>query len=146
MHEIFYDDPYIETIARIHEHIQKDFDSSYNTSQLDIALRTESIRLLMQHNKDRIFIMEEDELIAFIWFNMSDKTHIKSLYVSQRYRKRGIAIHLKQFVEQLSLQNGIHYIYGDVHEKNKSMRYINGKLGYKSNNNRMYKILEVPND
>ena len=146
MHEIFYDDPYIETIARIHEHIPKDFDSSYKSSQLDVALRTESIRLLMQHNKDRIFIMEEDELIAFIWFKMSDRTHIKSLYVSQRYRKRGIAVQLKQFVEQLSLQNGIHYIYGDVHEKNKSMRYVNEKLGYKSNNNRMYKILEVPND
>ncbi|UOB20979.1 GNAT family N-acetyltransferase [Macrococcus armenti] len=146
MHEIFYDNPLIETIARIHEHIPKSFDSSYKTSQLDVALRTESIRLLMQHNKDRIFIIEESELIAFIWFNMSEKTHIKSLYVSQGYRKRGIAVQLKQFVEQLSLQNGIHYIYGDVHEKNKSMRYVNEKLGYKSNNNRMYKILEVPND
>lgn len=146
MHEIFFDNPLIETIARIHEHIPKDFDSSYKTSQLNVQLRTESIRLLMQHNDDRIFIIGEDELIAFIWFNMSEKTHIKSLYVSQKYRKRGFAIQLKRFVEQLSLKNDISYIYGDVHKNNKSMRYVNEKLGYKSNNNRMYKILEVPND
>ena len=49
MIEIASDDPLIERIAWIHEQIPKSYDSCYVTTELEVKLRTESIRLLMKY-------------------------------------------------------------------------------------------------
>lgn len=59
MIEIASDDPLIERIAWIHEQIPKSYDSCYVTTELEVKLRTESIRLLMKYNHDRIIVVEK---------------------------------------------------------------------------------------
>lgn len=64
------DDPLINAIATIHEYIPSDY-SDYRPKPLDIALRKESIQLLMEYKGDLILVKEQgDTLIAFIWFHI----------------------------------------------------------------------------
>lgn len=144
--EITSDDPLIAQIAYIHEHMPESYDVHYVTSEIEVMLRAESIRLLMQHNNDRIIVIEDAQLNAFIWFNIGEKTHIKSLYVQPDERGKGYARTLKRYVEKLSVCEGITYIYGHVDKNNHAMRKLNDKLGYRADDNLMYKHIEVPND
>lgn len=146
MIEITSEDPLIEQIAWIHEQIPKSYDSHYVTTELEVKLRTESIRLLMKYNHDRIIIVEKAQLSAFIWFHIGEETHVKSLYVHPDERGKGYAYRLKQYVERLSLSAGVNYIYGHVHPDNHAMRRLNHKLGYSADDKMMYKHIDMPDD
>ena len=146
MIEITSDDPLIEQIAWIHEQIPKSYDSCYVTTELEVKLRTESIRLLMKYNHDRIIVVEKAQLSAFIWFHIGEKTHVKSLYVHPDERGKGYAYRLKQYVERLSLSAGVNYIYGHVDPDNHAMRRLNHKLGYSADGKMMYKHIDIPDD
>ena len=141
------DDPLINDIATIHEYIPSDY-SDYQPKALDIALRKESIQLLMEHKGDIILVKAQgDTLIAFIWFHIGQETHIKSLWVDAEYRKENIATTLKQMVHQLSKDKGVNKVVSTVHKNNERMQHLNLKLGYIKQGDKMILHLNgVPND
>lgn len=129
MIHINYDDPLLKTIARLHETIPADY-KDWRPTELEYILREESIRLLMQYSGDRILAVVEEELVAFIWYAMTDYTHIKSLWVNPGQRGKGYASKLKNEVKRISEEKGMTYITGTVHPANRSMVALNQKLGY----------------
>ncbi len=146
MKKITIDDERLADIAKIHERIPKHY-KDWNVTSMDIELRLESMKLLMTHSGDEIAaIVEEQEVIAFIWYVISDVTTIKSLWVAPSYRRRGLAIKLKNYVKQQSSAAGVMTITSHVHPNNKKMIQLNHKLGYDQIGNEMIYKLEVPND
>jgi len=146
MKKITIDDERLADIAKIHEWIPKHY-KDWNVTSMDIELRLESMKLLMTHSGDEIAaIVEEQEVIAFIWYVISDVTTIKSLWVAPSYRRRGLAIKLKNYVKQQSSAAGVMTITSHVHPHNKKMIQLNHKLGYDQIGNEMIYKLEVPND
>lgn len=136
----------LSEIAALHERIPESYLKGYSASTLDIALRFESMQLLMQHKGDRIVVVErEQQLYGFIWFNVSDVIHIKSTYVKENYRQQGLATKLKRYIEEIALANKITRIVSDVNPNNTPMVQLNEKLGYQRSetSNRMIKMIEV---
>ncbi|MCE4955922.1 GNAT family N-acetyltransferase [Macrococcoides caseolyticum] len=136
----------LKTIAEIHENIPKSYRPEYKVTQLDIALRYESIKLLMAHKHDRIIVIEDGhQLCAFIWIHLADAMHIKSTYVAPSYRQHGYATQLKRYVESIARAHHIYAIYSDVDDNNRAMISLNEKLGYHrvKNSKRMIKTIEV---
>lgn len=139
----------IKEIAALHENIPSAYDSSYKVTPVDIALRYESIQLLMKHKHDQITVIEQNNKIcAYIWYAIDDEIHIKSTYVYPEYRNQGYAIQLKYYVETIAREQHIGIIYSDVDTRNFAMKQLNKRLGYqfKEDSNRMIKIIEVQND
>lgn len=137
MRKIDADHPYIKQIAEIHESIPAEY-KNYKAAPLDIALRYESIRLLMHYQHDEIIILEkEDNLIGFIWFNAGEKMHIKSLWITPSERRKGLATKLKNHIADICRERDIQEIYSHVDMNNKKMRKLNEKLGYQSIKNEM---------
>ncbi|TDM41676.1 GNAT family N-acetyltransferase [Macrococcoides goetzii] len=139
----------IKEIAALHENIPLAYDSSYKVTPVDIALRYESIQLLMKHKHDQITVIEQNNKIcAYIWYTIDDEIHIKSTYVYPEYRNQGYAIQLKYYVETIAREQHIGIIYSDVDTRNFAMKQLNKRLGYqfKEDSNRMIKIIEVQND
>ncbi|MCU7556227.1 GNAT family N-acetyltransferase [Macrococcus capreoli] len=135
----------LKQIAYLHESIPTYYNEAYHFTSLDVELRYESIQLLMKHRNDRIVVIEDGQLCAFIWFNLNEYAHIKSTFVSMNYRHQGYATQLKQYVASLARQHGITMIQCDVDPNNIPMYKLNHKLGYQRalNGNKMIKILEV---
>ena len=129
MIHINYDDLLLKKIAYLHESIPAEY-KDWQPTELDYILREESMRLLMQHSGDRILAIVEEDLIAFIWYAMTDYTHIKSLWVDPGQRGKGYASQLKNEVKRISEEQGMSYITGTVHPANRSMVALNQKLGY----------------
>ncbi|TDM03610.1 GNAT family N-acetyltransferase [Macrococcus carouselicus] len=127
---ISHKDPLLHKIAEIHETIPSHY-KDWPVTELDKTLRYESMQLLMQHEGDRMLVITEKEaLAAFIWYSLSDHTHIKSLWVHPAYRGRGYAVMLKNEVKAISVMHHMPYIAGTVHPDNTNMIAINEKLGY----------------
>ncbi|WJP98241.1 GNAT family N-acetyltransferase [Macrococcus bovicus] len=123
------DHPLLKEIAYLHESIPAGYED-WQPTDLDYLLREESLKLLMQHEGDQILAIVEEELIAFIWYKMTDHTHIKSLWVDPRRRGQGYASRLKNEVKRMSEAQGMAYIKGTVHPANRGMVALNKKLGY----------------
>ncbi|WP_164993388.1 GNAT family N-acetyltransferase [Macrococcus sp. DPC7161] len=148
-------DKVIKQIAHIHEHIPYQYDQNYETNALEIALRIESMKLLLAYNDEIFYVTDGDDnehaprIIAYIWYTIDcnkNETfiYIKSTYVHPDYRQQGYATLLKDSVKNVAIQKGINRIESKVHKNNISMRQLNLKLGYKIKDNIMY--LEVPHD
>ena len=148
-------DKVIKQIAHIHEHIPFQYDQNYETNALEIALRVESMKLLLAYNDEIIYMTNhnrnenEPTVIAYIWYTIGQNNnetiiYIKSTYVHPDYRRHGNATELKNHVKNIAIQKKIHRIETKVNKNNKRMRQLNLKLGYKIKDNIMY--LEVPHD
>ncbi|GGB00889.1 GNAT family N-acetyltransferase [Macrococcus hajekii] len=128
--KISIDDPLLKEIAAIHENIPQTY-KEWSAEELDYILRFESLRLLLQQGNDHILSLQADhQLIAFIWYSLTDHTYIKSLWVRPTYRGKGYAARLKNKVKEISINSGMPYIAGKVHSDNQNMIALNHKLGY----------------
>ncbi|WP_170234488.1 GNAT family N-acetyltransferase [Macrococcus equipercicus] len=146
MKKLTIEDEQLKTIAAIHESIPSGY-KEWHVSSMDLALRFESMKLLMMHNGDEIIaVVDKEDVIAFIWYVINDETMIKSLWVTPARRRQGIATELKDYVRQQSLAAGVTVIRSHVHPLNSKMRQLNEKLGYSHRGNEMIYKLEVHND
>ncbi|TDM12235.1 GNAT family N-acetyltransferase [Macrococcus lamae] len=124
------EDPLLKTIASLHENIPSEY-KEWQPESIDKVLRYESLKLLLQQGADKVMVIEGNgELIGFIWFKLTDHTHIKSLWVAPEYRGRGYASMLKEEVKVISKKHHMPYISGTVNPDNRIMIAMNQKLGY----------------
>lgn len=125
---------YLWHIATIQEHMLDSLEDNYQATSLSIALRYEMIVSRLQHDNDKIYIIEEhQQLIAFIWAHLDKakkSVQIEMLYVNELYRNKGLATNLKKKIELWSIENHATKISGTVNRVNEDMIALNHRLGY----------------
>lgn len=125
-----------EFMSQTHESLPSAWVDNYIINIEDVEETVK--RLVKRHNTKDIFcyIAEKDsEIISFIWaeINEIDKEIIDvfSLWTDERYRGQGIAYDLKIELEKWAKsETNANYINTTVSAKNKSMIYLNERLGY----------------
>ena len=122
-------------IAKWHNMTPKLWMSDYRASEADIEETI--LRILNTKNKDLFIAVAEDEqgnLQGFIWAykqeEPKDTVMILSLYITENYRKYGVASNLKMLLEEWCRLEGIEAVQTTVHYTNTKMLALNQKLGY----------------
>lgn len=139
------DKNWINEIAKIHEHLISKSEIDYQVTSTSIALRYEMVISRLQYANDMIFInSNQDELKGFIWVHYETQLNvvqIEVLYVKPKYRKQGIATHLKKEVERWAKMKGAISIESTVNKENIQMIQLNERLGYQTSHLKMSKKL-----
>lgn len=122
-------------IAKWHNMTPKLWIPDYKASEADIEETIQKI--LNTKNEDLFIAIAEDNqgnVQGFIWAykldEPKDTVMILSLYVTEDYRKYGVATNLKILLEKWSRLEGVKAIQTTVHYTNTKMLDLNQKLGY----------------
>lgn len=122
-------------IAKWHNLTPKLWRPDYRVSNEDIEKTVQRIR--NTKNNDLFIAIAEDDhgkIQGFIWAHkqeeLQDSVMILSLYVTEDYRRCGVATKLKGLLEEWCQLEGIKIIQTTVHYNNHSMIALNQKLGY----------------
>jgi RimJ/RimL family protein N-acetyltransferase len=122
-------------IGKWHNLTPKQWRPDYRVTSEDIEKTVERIR--KTKNEDLFLAVAEDEqeqIQGFIWAYKQEKPKdsvmIISLYVTENYRRKGIATNLKLLLEDWCRFEGIKTIQTTVHYNNRKMIELNEKLGY----------------
>ena len=125
---------YIRQIAQIHVQMLQNDPLAPRQSKMACALYEEMIQRRIDLSDDFLEAkVEQDQVMAFIWAHHEKATKtvtIESLYVTPKYRHKGLATSLKQRVESWASEQQARQIIGTVLEENEPMRALNEKLGY----------------
>lgn len=125
----------LNKIAKWHNLTPKLWNPKYRITTEDIE---ETLLRIKNTKAEDLFLTitedEEGEVQGFIWAykqqSPEDSVMILSLYVSEGYRKQGIATKLKELLEEWCLIEGIKTIHTTTHYSNHNMIALNQKLGY----------------
>lgn len=122
-------------IAKWHSLTPKLWIPDYRVSKTDIEETVQRIK--NTKNEDLFLTIAEDDqghVQGFIWAYKQEKPKdsvmILSLYITEEYRKQGVATNLKVLLEEWCRHEGIKTIQTTVHYNNNSMIALNQKLGY----------------
>lgn len=122
-------------IAKWHNLTPKLWINNYKASNTDID---ETVRRIKNTRNEDLFlaVAEDDQnnIHGFIWAYKQEKAQnsvmILSLYTAEGCRGQGIAINLKNLLEEWCRFEGIKTVETTVHYSNSNMIALNKKLGY----------------
>ncbi|SUK17041.1 GNAT family acetyltransferase [Staphylococcus agnetis] len=137
----------IQQIAHNHvQMLQEDPTVQKGMTTMMCALYEEMILRRLQYDQECIrVVLRETLVVSYIWahFDQSSKTvTIESLYIHPDYRQQGIAMELKQYVENWARSLKAHHVIGTVLATNTAMQSLNEKLGYRVQKVIMHKPLD----
>ncbi|SCY55247.1 GNAT family N-acetyltransferase [Alkaliphilus peptidifermentans] len=122
-------------IAKWHNFAPKLWNPDYRASTEAIEKTVQRIK--NTKSEDLFLTIVEDEqsqMQGFIWAykqeNSQDSVMILSLYITEDFRGKGLAKHLKILLEEWCRNEGIKTIQTTTHYKNHNMIALNQKLGY----------------
>jgi GNAT superfamily N-acetyltransferase len=130
-------DAEVAAVAEIHERAPVYWTMGYIPTPAQILRRVQQLKT-HEGCIDRFFqlaVTPDESIVGFHWIDMEEAEgekcgHIKSLWVHDGFRHRGIATELKQNGELWAKQQGAQYLKTTVHASNPRMLEFNLRSGF----------------
>jgi GNAT superfamily N-acetyltransferase len=137
----------LRKVAEIHQRAPLAWNPAFNVREEEIAGTEREIREAGVAGAQQIFLAWiGPEIIGMHWVGIEEKhgqacLHLRSLWVHEEFRGRGIARTLKQKGEVWGKSRGAGFVFTEVFYANKYMIEYNLKLGFEARQVEMHKRL-----
>ncbi len=119
-------------LAEIHESAPAQWWSDYSPSPRQIELRASEFLKARQTDQTLLLVAElANEVIGFHWVDTeAPSAHIKSLWIKETHRNKGLAAKMKAFGETWARKRSLTEMKTSVHFSNRRMLDINLENGF----------------